>query len=692
MKFVELRNLLLDHFNKMVTNVDCMFEVQVNKDEMWELYLDSFNPESNKIFRVRKTHDCSSCRHFIKSIGNAVVIKGNHVETIWDFKVDDPNLQHVLDSMSNYIKSHPVTDVYFNISSVIGCKENFEMPLPSADELNSKPIKWEHFYVNLPGKFVKKNNTDLNRIKGEMRDIRNVFKRSLEEISEDAIMVVLELISQNSLYKGEEWKDVLNVFLTYKRNYMNTMEEERENFAWEKSIDAGPVIGKIRNHSIGTLLTNITEGMDLDVAVRKYEQIVAPANYKRPKPIYTQKMLDDARKTIEDLGYMGSLERRFATIDDLSVNNILFINRDSALIATNNNVFDEMKSGIAVNPKSFSKVEEIQIDKFIKDVLPTITTMELLFESRLSANMVSLTVPKNKESKNMFKWNNSFGWAYVGNITDSSMKERVKAAGGNVDGDLRFSIQWNELDNDKNDLDAHCIEPTRSHIFFQTYKRPGISPNNGQLDVDIINPDYGVPAVENITYFNKNRMAPGIYQFFVNCYTFRGGRTGFRAEIEFDGQIHSFEYNQPLREGENVKVADVLLTHDGTFSILNDYISSKTNIISKEIWGIKTNQFVPVSVIMNSPNYWDGQNGVGNRHYFFMVKDCKNPEKPNGFYNEFLNQELDKHKRVLEALGSKMKIEDSDEQLSGFGFSSTKRNYIIVKVKGAVERALKIIF
>lgn len=682
MRFLELREMIVTHFNEMVSDAENLFEVEVDKDEMYELYLNSFPEGMNEVYRERREYDCSCCKQFIRNIGNMVVIKNNKVETIWDINTGDADFQMVMDALSEYIHARPVTDVYVTKESQVGTKSNKEM-LPSGEVKT-----WNHFYVRIPDRFVDKSRRSEGDIKGTFRDTRNVFKRSLDEIERESVDTVLELINQNSLYKGSEWKAVLENFLKYKNEYMSIPDYEKENYAWEKSAKAGAVVGKIRNHSIGTLLVDISEGMDLDTAVKKYEKIVAPANYKRPKAIFTKKMLEAAQKTVEELGYMDSLPRRFARLDDISVNNILFANRDAAK-RISGNVFDDMATDVVVNPKRFSKVEEIGIDQFVSDVLPTARELEVFFENRHAQNMVSLIAPQNPDAPTMFKWNNGFGWAYTGNMTDSNIKENVKSAGGQVDGVLRFSIQWNDLEPDGNDLDAHCIEPDGHEIFFRTSKKPHRSSMSGQLDVDIIHPKKDHPAVENIVWNDKSKMQPGVYKFFVHNYTYRGGRNGFRAEIEFDGQIHYFDYSKELRDGERVYVAEVTLDERGVFTI-KDLLPS--NVSSREVWGVKTNQFIPVSVMCYSPNYWDEQSGIGHKHFFFMLKDCVNPERPNGFYNEFLRQELVEHKRVFEALGSRMAVQDVDDQLSGIGFSSTKRAELVVKVKGATERTLKIKF
>lgn len=679
MGFVNFKTQIQEQFALMIRDSVRLFAVEADKDEMWDLYLDSFPAGTNEIYRERREHDCSCCRQFVKNIGNVVAIKDGVVSTIWDVNTGDTTYQPVADALSAYVKSKAVENVFFSNEHKAGISHNFEL-LP-----NGKSKKWDHFYAEIPEIAIERRRS-IGDVQGEFRATKNVFKRSLDEISEDSILTVLELISQNSLYRGEEWKNPLNIFLEYKRAYMALNDDSlKDLFAWENSVKVGGAIGRIRNHSIGTLLVNISDGMELDLAVRKYEQIVAPANYKRPKAIFTQKMLEEAQKTIEELGYMTALSRRYATLDDITANNILFSNKDSAKRIAGATIFDEIKKDVPINPKKFSRVEEVSIADFVSIILPNAQDVELFFESRHSNNLMSLIAPQDKTSKSMFKWDNGFGWAYAGNIADSTMKENVKAAGGKVDGVLRFSIQWNDEDFNPNDFDAHCILPNKTRIFFGNKHDPSTT---GRLDVDIINPVRSTAAVENITWVDKNRMPVGTYQFFVNCYNNRGGRSGFKAEIEFDGQIYSFEYDRELRHDENVYVANV--EFDGeTFHLIEKLPSG---VSCRDIWGLRTNQFVPVSVICYSPNYWDENNGIGNRHYFFMLKGCVNPENPNGMFNEYLKEELMEHKRVFEALGSKLAVEDSDDQLSGVGFSSTRRGDVIVKVIGATERILKVKF
>lgn len=681
-KFHDFQAAMLENFEHLHSTYGTAFQTDADKDDLWRVYLESFPANRNPIYRTRREHDCSCCRHFIKSIGGIVFIDDEQqAHTLWGFQIEDPDLQIVIDALDTYVKSRAVTDVYLSSFRSVGTKQSYE-----SDE-KGNVLTWEHFYLPLPDDMIHRGSKTIDTDLSQRRDTAHVFGRSLDEISLEAIDIVLDLINSNTLYKGAEWKSALEGFRQHKFKYDHLPEERRELYVWSQAGKVGPVIGRIRNHSIGVLLTDISVGVELNAAVTSYEKIVAPANYKRPKAIFTAKMLEDAKQKITELGYMESLPRRYAKLDDITVNNILFSNRDAAK-RIKGDVFDDMMAETKSAPKRFDKVEEIPVEKFIADVLPGATEIEAFVENRHAPNMVSLIAPVNGDAPSMFKWGNPFSWAYSGNITDSGIRENVKNAGGNVDGVLRFSIQWNDgTEWSRNDLDAHCKEPSGGmHIY---YCQKHSAHTGGQLDVDIMHPGKGTPAVENITWPSKSRMLPGDYEFSVHQYANRGGRDGFRAEIAFDGQIFQFDYPKELRQGETVKVATVNLSVGGTFTI-KEHLPSTT--ASREIWGVKTMGFTPVTVVMFSPNYWDEQDGIGNKHYMFMLKDCVNPEKPNGFYNEFLKQELAEHKRVFEALGGKMAVEFVEDQLSGLGFSSTLRNELVVKVKGATERIMKIKF
>ena len=676
MEFNDFKKALTRHLDAIFQDTDVLFYTDVEPDILWETYLGSFPPGTNEIYRVRSEHDCSCCRQFIKRFGNVVTIKDNIVHSIWDGIYAGPVYGPVCEALSALAKSRPIAGVYLSSTKHVGTDATHEL----AED--GSVIRWEHLYVKLPQKFVV---VDVGGQQNLAYTGSRVFKRSLEEITDDAVETVLELISEKALYRGEEWANPLSTFLYYKRLYSAVPEGLKDNFVWEKYFQVGPVIGRMRSHSIGVLLTDISTGMDLDEAVTKYERIVAPTNYKRPKAIFTKKMLDDAKRTVTELGYIDSLPRRFATLDDITVNNILFADRSVSNRVGGMDPFDLMEADIGINPKNFSRVTEMGIENFLANVLPSASSVEVLLEDRHKSNLVSLIAPVHSEAPSMFKWNNPFSWAYTGNITDSLIRENVKNAGGDVDGVLRFSIQWNDKDaHDNNDLDAHCRFPN-DHIYYMN-KSDGAS--LGKLDVDIMSPDYGVPAVENITWPTIQLMPDGDYDFWVHCYACRGGKSGFRAEIAFDGHLFRYDYSHVLSQGEDVKVATVH-KHGNDFTIKHHLPCDMT---PSEAWGVKTNQFVPVSVVMNSPNYWDDQYGIGNKHYFFMLKGCINPEQPNGFFNEYLKEELVKHKRVFAALGEKMAVAAAEDQLSGVGFSSTKHDSIIVRVQNKAKTVIKVVF
>jgi len=664
MDFKILKEKHQQHFLNVIKDAETLFITNIDKDVIWNTYLNAFPIEEQQGF------NCNCCKSFLRQYGNVVAIKDNKLQTIWNFSCNEP-YQKVVNELHKLVIHSKIRDVFVSKLDKLGVDYNFE-------QTDNGSIKWEHFHLALPNKFVNKSKDSEETTMGDLRTAKEVFKRSLEELTTDSVEITLELINQNSLYRGEEFKGMLQSFLSYKKQYEKLSEYDKDNFCWINSIKAGNVISKIRNTSIGTLLIDISNNVELDRAVTSFEKIVAPTNYKRPTTILTKGMIEKAQNRITEMGFENSLGRRFAEIDDITINNVIFANRDSKKAM---NVFEELVNDIKPNVKSLNKIEKISIDDFVKNVIPTITDFDVLVENRHTNNLMSLISPIVKDSKTMFKWNNNFSWSYNNDVTDS-IREMVKAAGGKVDGELRVSLSWYNYD----DLDLHVIEPNRNEIYFSNKH----SYTSGDLDVDM-NAGSGDTrkAVENIIWTNKSRMLEGNYKVIINNFAKRENVDfGFCVEIECNGVIHTYEYNGLIENKCNVVVAEFEYKKDKGVKIISS-IESKTS--NKEIWNINTNQYQKVSTMMFSPNHWDG-NEIGNRHYFFMLEKCKNPKNPRGFYNEFLHEDLMKEKRVFEALGGKMKVENSDNQLSGLGFSSTNRNSIICKVNGKFERILEITF
>lgn len=238
MEFLEFRTKLKENFDIMAAENKMLFEVDADKDALYDVYLNSYPDGTNNLFRQRRQHDCSACRQFIKSIGLAVSLKDGVVKSIWDFDAGDEVYQTVADAMAQWVRSHQIKDVYLYERSRVGLESNKQL-----DE-DGKIWTWNHFYCDLPRAYYV-DRYEIATRQTAYRDRANVFQRSLEEISLEATETVLELIADGSIYRGEEWKGALQEFLRYQTEYAN-VSYDRKLYAWEKSLTVGDVIGRIR--------------------------------------------------------------------------------------------------------------------------------------------------------------------------------------------------------------------------------------------------------------------------------------------------------------------------------------------------------------------------------------------------------------------------------------------------------------
>ena len=670
--FRKFSNLVAQQYNRMAQGELYTVDLQDN-DEIWREYLSLFPEGTNEIFRERTWHDCQCCRQFVRNLGSVVAIKEGKIQTVWDIKGAPYPYQELSERLGDKLRGMKLKSIYRTTEDKFG---HFETHSTEDGEVKT----WEHF----EGIVQSRHKTgDIGSAQNMFETSVGVFRRGLEELDLGAMDLIIEMIREDEtmIYRGSEHLNSLLFFRAHLVKYHNLPEEKREMMIFE---DADNPAVRFKNTVMGTLISDISKGKTLQAAVKSFEAKVAPQNYKRPKALVSKRQVEDAFKTVEELGIRDSLERRHAKVSDVSVKDVLFVDR-SIREHMQDSLFNAVM-GETKPPKQIdeNKVEAISIDEFMEKVVPGSTSMEMLIKGEYEPNFVSITAPSHSGEPKLFKWENDFSWSYAGNLADSSIKSRVKKAGGDVSAPFRVSLAWMNLD----DLDIHVYEPDGTHIY---YGNRGSKNNrrHGFLDIDMnVNKENATrDAVENVCW---QKPMDGVYVVKVHNFTRRESKDfGFQLEVENNGAITQYSYNKTIRNSASVEALKIQV-EDGQIQSVTPHKDIVSNAVSKDVWGVKTQEFTKVKALMKSPNHW-GDKPVGNKHWFFILENCLNPDPVRGMYNEYLRQELTTHRKVLEILADKTMAEPVEEQLSGVGFSSTKKTEVLVKVRGEQNRMYNVI-
>lgn len=709
---IEFNKKIQEQFDKMCATGK-LFRSALTGQQVWEIYIKGFTKEQNPIFRDPNStsHNCNLCNNFIRRYGNIVAVDSNNqIMSIFDV-VAEGDYVDVAGKLSVALKNAKISNVFFETfnelnslnyekctksskSFKLGLSLNHKRYTKAEAELYGvvKPNEvrtFNHMHLTLPEKFVDKGTKSIDTIMADYREDKNVFQRGMVEIPKDTLVLVKDLINQDSLLDGKTHLYKIEGILPLKEKFDKLSESEKDNWCWVNSYQFK--FARFRGEVIGTICADLAEGMELNAACQAWNRKVDPANYMKVKAPVTEAMKKAAIKDFIALGYKESdLERRFATIEDIKASEIKHINIGKAEVK-NVSIFDNVKTASTRHKKSeFGKIEEVSIDKFMQDILPSCTSVEAYLDNSHDGNMVSMTTAVFKDSKSIFKWDNSYSWTFNGNLAGKSqIKEAVKSRGGKTEGVLNVRLAFPDTTDD---YDLHIYEPKGGHVGYNNVRRAQSS--SGMLDLDAQGVDrYQVPEkrVENIIYTNMAKMPDGNYDIKVNNFSCKGFKANFKLEIETAEGVTLLELNKLIADNW-VDVATISL-HNGVFTL---DVSNKMNVlssetISKEIYGLKTNEFHKVNLVCLSPNHWNDQT-IGNKHYFFMLDKCKCDLDIRGIHNENLNSDLIQHRKFMDVLGSANTIKYSDNQLSGLGFNATVKDELIVKLSGSFKRMVKIKF
>lgn len=683
----QLTDLMQKQFEKMCATGK-LFTVQV--DNLWDKYLQGF--ENDPVFRDPNStvHNCNTCHSFVKRYGNIVSIDSDfNLMSIWDVDIEG-EFNNVTKELSNYIKSSKINNVFFesynDLDKLLNYQKvnknqslfqlgiDFNRKLYTGEEakkygvVNSTDVyTFNHLHLNIPKEFINFSKESLESIFADYRTAKEVFKRGLDEISLDVLNLIVELSEQGSLLNMDSHIHKVKEQVKMKTLYSVIPDKQKDNWCWVNSYKYQ--YAKFRNELIGVFAVELSTE-SLEKACLNWNKRVDPSNYMKAVAPITETQRKLAEKFVLDNGYVESFNRRLATIEDIKVSEILHINNSTKKLKSIS-LFDGVVTKSNDTKINKDKLPRITIDQFMSEVVPNSTSLELYLENKFEGNLVNMTTTVDVESKPIFKYSNNYSITYNGGLAGKSqIKEAVKTAGGKVDGLLRFSIMWADGNEDNSDLDAHCKESAGNEIYYVNKRSYTTS---GNLDVDIQRPN-GKLAVENITYPSLKGMKDGSYfDFYVNQFANRNSK-GFEAEIEFEGQTYHYVYNQNV----NGKVNVTRVTYkDGKFNIVHHLPCNSINV-SKNLWGLESNNFHKVNLFCLSPNHWD-DNKVGNKHYLFMLENCINPDKVRSFHNEDFKQELLEHRKVLDILGAKCLVESVSNQLAGVGFNATVKEEFVVK-------------
>lgn len=257
----------------------------------------------------RQHYTCTSCRHFVERFGGLVSLdqSGNARSAMWDVEEAPGPFVESVGVMATITSQAHVTGVF--LSNLVTWGEPTTPP-------------WNHMAVVPPWAILYKPTPLLNAHQkmAERAEEKGMLFHGLQEFPRETVLKAKALLEADALYRSEKVLGVAKWLLELHNQLEDVANfRTRENILWLAAATAPPGWCHVRSTMIGTLLEDLKAGLSFEATSKRFKEKMHPLQYQRPTAAPSDGQINAAEKTIAALKAEGSLDRRFARLEDLQL-------------------------------------------------------------------------------------------------------------------------------------------------------------------------------------------------------------------------------------------------------------------------------------------------------------------------------------------------------------------------------------
>ena len=297
--------LVNERFNKRVTENKSRMVFRVNSKGMYDNILIKNLPDNYKAM-----YNCNACRSFFDKYAGLVYINDDGTSTSLLFSENDnrvPSLFTEIDKeMKKAVEKKKVIDIFIPNNIIVGKRVLGNFRHYYLDTIN---------YIDLSYQIPMFHKGNINR---EFSEKVNAAIRSHIEYTEDDVINGLRILETKKVYRSDIYKNYLETFRKLKKIYLDGFyTHEGYNLFVLNVINSPDSAVFIKNSVLGKMLDDIKAGLPVYQIIQNFNTLVSPENYMRPNAAPSESNVKEAEKIVTSLGLESTLQRRYATLDEI---------------------------------------------------------------------------------------------------------------------------------------------------------------------------------------------------------------------------------------------------------------------------------------------------------------------------------------------------------------------------------------